>query len=396
MRLLLIQSGPRAVRDNEGNVYVNSNSDRTLWERYRKYCGELRLLLRGVSGTFTKEEALAKFSRFDESLVPMIIIPDIYRPRINFFNMRMRAEAKRILSEEIMNADRIIIRTPGMWPSTLALKLCRKFGRSYLIEAVEFAFDLRWYSRNPIVRLFAPYAEAKSRKEIARAPYVSYVTSRKLQERYPTNGKSLGCSDVELAESDSSVMGRHKAANPGGISRPVIFGTAAGISRLKGQEYVIRAIHELEKRGITNIEYHLAGADETGETVRLAETLGLGGRVKFFGPVPHDKIFDWYDSLDVYIQPSMTEALCRALIEAMSRALPIACSDAGGNSELASGDMLFKAGNVKEIAEVMVKMLDPEIREREAIRSFTKAQEFEKRRLDPIRDKFYMDFMKGN
>ena len=115
--------------------------------------------------------------------------------------------------------------------------------------------------------------------------------------------------------------------------------------------------------------------------------------MKLFGPIPHGKIFDWYDTLDVYIHPSFTEGLGRSIIEAMSRALPVTCSDAGGIPELASGDMLFKAGNVGQICEAIKRMLDPEIRKREALRSFTKAKEFEKSRLDPIRDKFYMDFI---
>ena len=118
--------------------------------------------------------------------------------------------------------------------------------------------------------------------------------------------------------------------------------------------------------------------------------------MKLFGPIPHGKIFDWYDTLDVYIHPSFTEGLGRSIIEAMSRALPVTCSDAGGIPELASGDMLFKAGNVGQICEAIKRMLDPEIRKREALRSFTKAKEFEKSRLDPIRDKFYMDFINGN
>ena len=79
----------------------------------------------------------------------------------------------------------------------------------------------------------------------------------------------------------------------------------------------------------------------------------------------------------------------------MSRAIPAACSDVGGNPELASGDMLFRHGNVQDICSVMKKLLDPQVRQREANYSFTKAGEFQKSRLDPIRDKFYLDFMRS-
>ena len=64
--------------------------------------------------------------------------------------------------------------------------------------------------------------------------------------------------------------------------------------------------------------------------------------------------------------------------------------------EYASENIMFEAKNVKHICEVMKKLLDPEVRKREAAYSLAKAKEFEKSRLDPIRDKFYMDFINGN
>ena len=110
------------------------------------------------------------------------------------------------------------------------------------------------------------------------------------------------------------------------------------------------------------------------------------------GSLPHEKVYGWYDGLDVYIQPSFQEGLCRSIIEAMSRALPVTCSDAGGNWELVDKNMIFRAGNVGQIADDMQKMLDPAVRERELTQSFRTAQDFSKEKLDAKRRKFYTDF----
>ena len=366
--------------------------------RYSHFCDKLALLMIESDKIYSVSEAKSKFNTLDNTLAEVTIVPNLHRPYKNFFNLFLRMKALRIIESEIKKADRVIIRAPGRFLTNNALRLCRKHHKLYLVESVDFPLEFMYHKR--ITMLFAPYGEFSARREIARAPYVAYVSQRVLQERYPTSGKSLACSDVELPELDPEVL-RTRINTYGGrgtqnSNRKIVFGTAAGVSKLKGQEYVVRAIAELRKQGITNIEYHLAGPDTRNYLHNLINSLNLQDCVKLYGAIPHDKIFDWYDHLDVYIQPSFTEAICRSVIEAMSRALPVTCSSAGGNPEIAGRDMLFTPGNVTQICEVMKKMLDPEIRKRESERSFTKAKEFEKSRLDPIRDKFYMDFINGN
>lgn len=65
----------------------------------------------------------------------------------------------------------------------------------------------------------------------------------------------------------------------------------------------------------------------------------------------HEQIYEWLDSLDLYIQPSQVEGLSRALVEAMSRALPAFASDVGGNPELLEPGCIHKCGSVKDITE---------------------------------------------
>lgn len=391
MNLLFLDGASSCHNDSEGNLYVGTNVNGAIIQRYRRYCDNLTILLMQDEKLYTPSEAQSKFDPADLSIVNIVAGPNCYKPRINFLNPMLKLKIIKIVEREVMKADKVIIRAPGRFYTDTALRMCRKYHKLYLIESVEFAYEFRRYGKL-YAKPFAPYAEYICRREIARAPYVVYVSQRALQERYPTNGKSLGCSDVELPELDPLILERRTKREAGDR---IIFGTAGNIGSYKGQEYVLQAVAELKRQGITNIEYHLAGAGAIRNFEDCIRSLGIHEQVKLYGPVPHEKIFDWYDHLDVYIQPSLTESLGRSVVEAMSRGLPAACSRVGGMVEYASGNIMFEAKNVKQICEVMKKLLDPEIRKKESAYSLAKAKEFEKSRLDPIRDKFYMDFMRS-
>lgn len=396
MRLLLVQGGGSATYDDEGNIYVLSNTtDPSIWERYRKYCDELVLMVKRNNWQYKKGEPHIGCDIFDKSLAEIVSAPDIHNPRRNIINLRLRAEAKRIISEEVRKADRVIVRSPGHWLADIALEMCRKRGKKYMIESIDFQSEMCWYGVKKLNRLFAPCIEMKTRREIARAPYVAYVTDHVLQERYPTRGKSVACSDVEIPALDDSVLASRLKRMRDTAGGKIIFGTVGGVSKVKGQEYVIRALSALKSEGVTGIEYQLVGYYNRENNVmqRLAESLGVSEQVKFLGTVPHDEISAWYDSLDVYIQPSVTESQCRSVIEAMSRGCPAACSRVGGMQEYPDKDIMFTAKNVKEIAAVMKKLLDPEERIRQARKSFDIAKNFERPKLDAVRDKFYAEFM---
>ena len=392
MNLLFLDGASCCHYDVEGNIYVDNNVNGSIIKRYRRYCDSLTIILQKDERLYSVSEAQSHFNAANLDMMNIVTGPRTNNPRINALNPMIKLRIMNIVKQEVQKADRIIVRAPGRFYSDFALRMCRKYNKLYLVEAVEFGYESRRYGKK-LFRVFAPYVDFMYKRGIASAPYVSYVTQRALQERYPTNGKSLGCSDVELQELDPSILEKRIAHKEG---HKIIFGTAGGVYPLKGQEYVVRALAELRKQGITNIEYHLAGSVEDSKFEALIKSLDLQEQVKLFGTIPHGKIFDWYDHLDAYIQPSFSEGLCRSLVEAMSRALPVTSSNAGGNPELVGQDMLFEAGNVGQICDAMKKMLDPELRKKEAMRSFAKAEEFLKSRLDPIRDKFYMDFINGN
>lgn len=391
-KLLFIQGGSRWKFDDAGAVYTDSNFNENVWNRYRNYCDNLTVILRKEEKMYSASEAIVKFNKFNTTKSKFVALPDIYRPVRNAFNFFIRHEIKKNIKEQVKIADKVIIRSLGNLYTNSAIRYCRKYGKLYLVEVTGFAFDGLWYHslRGKIV---APFKELQYRKMMREVPYAVYVTQNALQKRYPCGGKSLGCSDVELPVPDINVL-RKRLGKINAQEGNIIIGTAAFLDvGWKGQEYVIRALAELKNKGFSQFKYQMIGAGEGKRLLQIADRLGVSGQVEIVGALPHDEVFNWMDSIDVYVQSSFQEGLCRSLVEAMSRACPIVCSNVGGNYELASQDNLFKKADFKQLASILLNLSNRENLIKEARRSFEKAKEFDKALLDARRDAFYKEFI---
>ena len=89
------------------------------------------------------------------------------------------------------------------------------------------------------------------------------------------------------------------------------------------------------------------------------------------------------------------EGLCRSIVEAMSKACPVICSDVGGNYELVDKNCMFTKGKVDEISTKIEMMLDTNVQRDKAKKNFDKAKEYNKNILDAKREQFYKEFLKG-
>lgn len=95
------------------------------------------------------------------------------------------------------------------------------------------------------------------------------------------------------------------------------------------------------------------------------------------------------------VKPSFMEGLCRSIVEAMSRACPVICTNVGGNYELVSSDCLFEKADYVKLADILEKMVKPEMQIEEAKRNFEKSKEYNKEDLNKKRDAFYRRFIES-
>lgn len=396
MKLLFVQGGSRLKKDTHGNWYTDSNFNNNIWKRYRSYCDELVVILRKEDKIYN-EDISSRFNIVDTDLMTLVAVPDIMRPVKRFFDLRLRKKIDDIIKKEVLKCDKAIIRSATNFYSETVLKYCIKYRKPYLIEVTGFAFDGLWY-HSLKGKIIAPYKEFYSKKHLRNADYALYVTNDALQKRYPCSGKSIGCSDVELDDINTQVL-KKRLKKIDSISKKskIIIGTAANLDlEFKGQLYIVGALSKLKQEGITNIKYSLIGAG-SGQAIKdMAKKFGVEHQIEICGSLPHEEVWQWYDSLDIYVHPSKIEGLCRSIVEAMSRACPVIASDVGGNYELINKKWLFKKGKVNEIASLLKGMMNIDEMRQAAKENFETAKKYDRDLLDEKRDEFYTNFTKYN
>lgn len=114
-----------------------------------------------------------------------------------------------------------------------------------------------------------------------------------------------------------------------GVTGPLIVSIGALIPR-KGQDLLIRALADLPEATLI-----LAGSGPSeGSYRRLASELGVLGRVRFPGSVPHADLPALLGAADVMALPSASEGLANAWVESLACGTPVVISEAGGAREL--------------------------------------------------------------
>ncbi len=298
------------------------------------------------------------------------------------------------LENVISKSDAVVINLPSLFVGKRAETICRKKGVPYLVQLGGCPWDVL-KNRGIIGKLLAFPALIANKRDIKKAPAVIYVTKNFLQNRYPTHGKSIGCSNVTLQEvSDQVLVQRIKKIDS--HKGKLIIGTAAAIDiRYKGQQYVIKALEKLKKLGDDRYEYQIVGGGDPRYLNGVIRKLHLGANVKILGSLKHEDVFKWMDEIDLYIQPSRTEGLPRAMIEAMSRGVPCLGANSGGIPELIENKCIFSNGinEVKEIAELLHQIDKDSMREM-ANRNFKSAKQYNAKTLRMRRNSFYREILR--
>lgn len=301
----------------------------------------------------------------------------------------LKRKVRKKIEEETKQSEYLIVRLPS-FIGLMSLKYIKKLNKPYLVEMVGCPFDALW-NHSIYGKILAPIMYVLCKKEIKEAPYVVYVTNEFLQNIYPTKGKSISCSNVMLPKNDEDVLqNRLKKIQSEKLNKKIILGTCATVgSRYKGQQNVIKAIKVLKEKGY-EVEYQLVGGGDNSYLKNVAKKYDSYENVKFMGVLTHAEVFDWIDTIDIYVQPSLTEGLPRSLIEALNRGCPAIGSDAGGIPELLIDKSIYPKKSYKEFVNTFeyVNMH----REKLAIINFKKAKEYENNKLEARRSEFFKRF----
>ncbi len=128
---------------------------------------------------------------------------------------------------------------------------------------------------------------------------------------------------------------------------------------------------------------------------KLIKKYGLEKEVKIIGALPHNEVFKWLENIDIYIQPSYTEGLCRAIVEAMSKACPVISTDAGGNVELIEEKNIYKQRDIFGLINILENINNEELK-KNAVFNYNKSRKYTANVLNEKRNVFYSKFIKEN
>jgi glycosyltransferase involved in cell wall biosynthesis len=374
----------RFIVGPDGAVYSRGQFSEAIVARYERGFGELRIAARTkpVPSPFDS----SRFNRVFTDSTRLVALPNLSNAKSLIFK---DAAASRELEDVMRSVDAVVVRLPSEI-GLLAGDVARRLRKPLITEVVGCAWDGLMSHSGLTARAYASLALRRMRRAVARSDWTLYVTERFLQRRYPSYGEQVSVSNVQLPPRDETLLARRLGRIRKG---PLVLGmVAAMFHNEKRVDIAIRAAARAVQRG-ADLRLEVAGPGETAALETLAASLGLADRIRFLGALPHgEPLFSFLDGVDVYVQTSFQEGLPRALIEAMSRALPALGSDAGGTNELLDREWLHTRGDHAGLAGQLLQLRDPKLRVRLATKSFERAADFEAAVLDTRRSAFWTRF----
>lgn len=363
---------------SENGVYYNSYGfDEEFFSRYLLAFDDLEIIGRHV-----------KISEEELENTPEVQSKIKFLTLNSFGQLRLR-KVREDINKKISSSDYVIIRLPSIL-GLYAIRIARNLNKPILVEVVGSAWDSLWY-QSTSKKIFAPIMSSLCKKAISKAPFVVYVTEKYLQGVYPTTGQSIACSNVTLPNVIDSVNKRIRNIKRNNPNKKLIVGTCASFNIYKGQQDIIKAISKLKPQGY-DIEYQLVGGGDQSFLKSVAKNNGVSEEVNFLGKLNHYEVFKWLDNIDLYVQPSLTEGMPRAVIEAMSRGCPIIGSNAGGIPELIDDEFVFDKGNIDSFCAVFNKFTHKLMAE-QAMKNHNNSKKYLKSVLYDRRTEFLKKFI---
>lgn len=376
MRILF---SSQATVQFDGKYYYSSFLN-VFYRRYLKEGDEIYIL------AHVDQTAKISYEVIDNPHVHIVEVTKINTLKKMLFN-----DVNKIIKEQVEKADLCFIHIPAIH-SYSAIEFAEKINKPFMSVVVGCAWDAYW-NYNIAGKLMALPFYLRMRNCQKKAKFSIYVTSKFLQRRYPTKGKSIACSNVNIKAGDETILRKRKEHIEiyKEQNRPLKVFTAAALDvPYKGQKYIIEAMSKLKHMGII-IEYHLAGWGDDRRLKNIAKNNGVLDQVIFHGLLEQDKVLELLEESDIYAQPSKQEGLPRSVIEAMSRGLLCIGSKVAGIPELIETKYLFDKGNVNQIVNIL-KMIDSNALLDAAVINFNKAKEYDKEYLNNKRSHFIAEF----
>jgi L-malate glycosyltransferase len=144
----------------------------------------------------------------------------------------------------------------------------------------------------------------------------------------------------------------------------------AGIFKYaKGLPYILKAVAAPPLRNSVNLE--LVGHIRPSESAmfnHMMNRTGINEILTVVDPIPHDRMNEWFNTLDVFVLPSLTEGCPNVLMEAMAAGVPCIATTTGANTVLIENGvsgLLIPWGDTAALSQALRRLLDGPVLARE-------------------------------
>ncbi len=381
---VLVALEARYDRTPDGCVWSDGTSNAAFWQRYLDVFDGVTVLAR-VRDVQTVNKAC---QRADAPGVAWAPVPYFVGP---WQYLRQYTAVQRAVAGALPPGCAIILRVPGTI-GTCVHRLLHGTKQPHGVEVVGDPRDV--FAPGGVRSLVRPFMRwwypRHLRRQCAGAAAAAYVTTHILQERYPPHPDAFttSYSSIEL-DDEWFVPTPHDPPPP---DRPLKILTVGSLEQLyKGPDVLIRAVARLNLGGLKSILRIVGDGHHRAELEQLARDEGVTEVVDFAGRLPAGEAMRAvYDDTDLFVLPSRTEGLPRALLEAMARGLPCLGSDVGGFAELLDATERVKPGDADALALTIASLArDPARMARLAQRNLEFARGYHAETLRARRRAFY-------
>ncbi len=372
----------RFTRTSDGRVWSRTAYTRTFWDRYLAVFDGVRVIARAQ----LVDAVDSSYKSVTDPWVEFIAVPYYLGPWQYF---RARSQIRRVLRAALRDSEAVLCRVPSLLANDL-LPLLWKEGRPYglAVGGDPHAAFARGAVQHPLRPLFRVIATRALKRQCARAAAVRYVTERTLQKEYPAVGYQVGISDVEIG--DSFLRSEPRVFSAKGHTEASLLFVGSLAQMYKAPDVLIKAMRILAAEN-SAVRLKIVGDGRHRPALeRLARKLQLASRIEFAGELPRTAMHNELDKATLFVLPSRTEGLPRAMIEAMARAVPCIGTTVGGIPELLPPDDMVPPGDPQQLAAKIMQVLDDSARlTRMSARNLRRAGDFRSEALNRRRTEFY-------
>ena len=347
MRVLLT-SEARFERTPDGEIWGPPAYGRALWARYLDVFSSVMIAAR-VADVAGASAGCVTASSPDVHFCPLVPYSGLSGLLANLRCVRAS------VASALQNTTAIIVRAP----SPIAYLTCRaaaRVGRPFAAEIVGDSDQVfsRGAFHHPLRVPIRWFARSTQRQLSRDAIAVLYVTNTVLQRRYPSQGQCYAASDAALDDLAFASEDRHEWQPPAEF----VLVTVGGLDQpYKGTGALLDAVYELRQRG-AGVRLRIVGDGRLlAHYQRRCEALGLSNVVEFVGQQDRAGVRTALDSAHLFVLPSLTEGLPRALLEAMARGLPAVATNVGGVPELLPSECLVPPRDAHALATRIEQMM---------------------------------------